>query len=200
MSLSIQCPSCSAQYDVPDGTQGKRVRCKKCQHVFTAVGASAPSKAPVPLSTAPLDPLTGLDLTQFPALPAATAPKFTQLQAEPAWGNRDPLDAPSEGPTDMQMRLVCAGMIGLGLVLAIGSAILHASTGTIYLMAIVLIPLMLVLGIAGLISPNVVRACGKYGGHLPWQYKAIGWGVMGLTFVLMALLLVVLFSAGFKPG
>ena len=114
--------------------------------------------------------------------------------------NRGQVDAPPEGPTDMQMRLVCAGMIGLGLVLAIGSAILHANTGTVYLMAIVLIPLTLVLGIAGLISPNVVRACGKYGGHLPWQYKAIGWGVMGLTLVLMALLLGVLFSAGFKPG
>ena len=95
------------------------------------------------------------------------------------------------------MRLLSAAMLGLGLVLAIGSAIMHANTGTVYLAAVALIPLTFVLGVAGLISPNVVRACGKYGGHLPWQYKAAGWGVMGLSFVLMILLAIVLFAPGF---
>jgi hypothetical protein len=49
----------------------------------------------------------------------------------------------------MQMRLASAGMVGLGLVLAIGSAILHANTGTVYLMAVALIPLTLVLASPG---------------------------------------------------
>jgi hypothetical protein len=100
----------------------------------------------------------------------------------------------------MQMRLVSAGLLGLGVILAVASVIMHATTGSVYLMAVALIPLTLVLGIAGIISPNVVRACGKYGGHLPWQYKAAGWGLMGLSFVLMALLMLLMFSAGFKPG
>jgi hypothetical protein len=58
---------------------------------------------------------------------------------------------------------------------------------------------MLILGVAGLISPNVVRAVGKYGGHLPWQYKAVGWALMGLYFVILILLMVALFAAGFQP-
>jgi hypothetical protein len=44
-----------------------------------------------------------------------------------------------------------------------------------------------------------VRACGKYGGHLPWQYKAAGWGLIGLSFVLMIVLGFALFNAGFQP-
>jgi len=202
MSLSIQCPSCGAQYQVGDDTQGKRVRCKQCQQVFSALVAAPVAAAPLsPLgASSPLDPLGGVDLSQFPTLPAATAPRFSPLPSQPAWANSGGPTGPPEGPTDMQMRLVSGGMLGLGVILAVGSVIMHANTGTVYLMAVALIPLSLVLGIAGLISPNVVRACGKYGGHLPWQYKVIGWGLMGLSFVLMALLMIALFSGGFKPG
>jgi predicted Zn finger-like uncharacterized protein len=203
MSLSIQCPNCGAQYEVSDNTQGKRVRCKKCQQVFAAVSATPVDAAPLsPLGASnPHDPLARVDLSQFPALPAATAPKLSQLPAQPPWGNNSGGPAgPLEGPTDVQMRLVSGGMLGLGVVLAVGSVMMHATTGSVYLMAVALIPLAVVLGIAGLISPNVVRACGKYGGHLPWQYKAVGWGLMGLSFVLMALLMIAMFNAGFKPG
>jgi hypothetical protein len=56
-----------------------------------------------------------------------------------------------------------------------------------------------VLGIAGLISPNTLRAMGKYGGHLPGHYKLIGWGLMGLTLLIMAVLAVAMFMSGFEP-
>lgn len=202
MSLSIQCSNCGAQYEVPDNTQGKRVRCKKCQHVFAAAGVTPVAAAPPsPLAaSSQFDPLGGVDLSQFPSLPTATAPKFSQLPAQPMWGSSGGPAGPPEGPTDTQMRLISAAMLGLGVILAVGSVMMHATTGSVYLAAVALIPLTMVLGTAGVISPNVVRACGKYGGHLPWQYKAAGWGLIGLSFVLMAVLMIAMFSAGFKPG
>jgi predicted Zn finger-like uncharacterized protein len=197
MPLVIHCPNCASRYEVAEATAGKRVRCKQCQTVFTA---EAETLALAPLeNNSPLDPLGGVNLAQFPALPAASAPRFSELPSQSAWpspGSSGGTVRPLEGPSDTQMRLVCAGMIGMGLFLAIGSVIMHNINGTIYLAVIVLIPLMLVLGPAGLISPNVVRACGKYGGHLPWQYKAAGWGVMGLSFVLMILLGIGLLAPG----
>lgn len=199
--MLIHCPNCAARYEVADATAGKRVRCQKCQSVFTAEAAASAPLAPLPASS-PHDPFAGVDLAQFPALPTATAPRYSELPAQSPWppsGSSGELAAPPDGPTDVQMRLVSAAMLGLGLILTIGSAILHANTGTVYLAAVALIPLTLVLGIAGLISPNVVRACGKYGGHLPWTYKAAGWGLIGLSFVLMIALGFALFSAGFQP-
>lgn len=90
-------------------------------------------------------------------------------------------------------------MLALGIAITVGSVALEAAQGTVYLGILILAPLMLVLGVAGLISPDVVRAVGKYGGHLPWHYKAIGWSVMALSFVLMILLMIGLFAAGFRP-
>jgi hypothetical protein len=51
-----------------------------------------------------------------------------------------------------------------------------------------------------MISPNVVRAAGKYGGHLPWHYKAVAWGLMGLCLVITLLLLAGVMMSGYRPG
>jgi predicted Zn finger-like uncharacterized protein len=211
MSITIQCPNCAARYQVDDATSGKRVRCKQCANVFTATGAEAAVPVAPLVSSDPFSPLGGLDLAQLPALPASPQ---QQAATNPAWNAGFPAqpslasafpssfgrtENPSGGPTDMQMRLVCAGMLVFGLILAIGSMILLANTGTVYLAAGVLIPLMIVLGIAGLISPNVVRAVGKYGGHLEWHYKALGYGALVLSFALMILLMIGFFMIGFEP-
>ena len=97
------------------------------------------------------------------------------------------------------MRLVSGGMLAAGIVMIVGTLAVNAATGTVYLAVIALAPLALILGTAGLISPNVVRAVGKYGGHLSWHYKAVGYGVLGLYFVVLILLMVALFLAGFQP-
>lgn len=205
MSLVLHCPSCSSRYQVTDSTAGKRVRCQKCGTNFTASSAGTlPELAPLQ-TVDPLGSLTGADLATLPAAPVS-APR--PLSDNPIWGaalapapgwREAGVSNPSGGPTDTQMRLVCCGMLVLAAILAIASLALHASTGTVYLAVIVFLPLMLVLGIAGLISPNVVRAVGKYGGHLPLHYKAMGWGVMGIAFVLMALGPIAMFFAGFEP-
>ncbi len=62
----------------------------------------------------------------------------------------------------------------------------------------VLAPLAIVLGITGLISPNTVRSLGKYGGHLPRHYKLKGLAVMAFTLLLMILIVVGFFLAGFQ--
>jgi predicted Zn finger-like uncharacterized protein len=201
MPLVIHCPSCSARYQVADSALGKRVRCQKCGTNFTAA-AAAPSPPPAPLAPAgPLDPLAGVDLSQFAALPAAPIHPSANPLAKfgfPGTGNAG-VSNPSGGPTDATMRLVCCGMLALALLMSVGSLLLGATQGTVYLGLVMLVPLMLCLGIAGLISPNVVRACGKYGGHLPGHYKVLGWGVIGLSFLLMILMLVGFFLAGFEP-
>ena len=97
------------------------------------------------------------------------------------------------------MRMVSGGMLAAGIIMVVGSIAMNAANQGVYLAIIALAPLALILGIAGLISPNVVRACGKYGGHLPWQYKAIGYGLMGLYLVILILLMIGLFMAGFQP-
>jgi predicted Zn finger-like uncharacterized protein len=188
MPLAIQCPSCSKRYEVADSFRDKRVRCKQCGQTFTA---ASPAMA-APAANHAGDDWLGAELSQLSS-PAAAAPQPIQQTATTSVSN------PSGGPTDAQMRLVCCGMLALGLVVLVATAAMQAVQGVVSLTILMLTPLMFVLGIAGLISPNVVRACGKYGGHLPPRYKAIGWGLMGLSFVLMMLILVGLFAAGFRP-
>lgn len=188
MSLIISCPNCSKRYQVADKLGGKRVRCQQCGTDFTV--ATMAISPPAPLATT--DMWTDADLSQMPVLPASGP--LRSGSAQPAG-----VSNPSGGPTDAQMRLVCCGMLALALVLSVGTVAMEAAQGTVVLGIVVLVPLMLVLGVAGLISPNVVRAVGKYGGHLPWHYKAIGWGVMGLSLLLMILLTICLFFAGFRP-
>lgn len=36
ISETVKCPACEAVYRIPAGLQGKKVRCKMCQHVFEA--------------------------------------------------------------------------------------------------------------------------------------------------------------------
>src|SRR5438309_4068429 len=47
MPLRIVCPQCDAVYAVPDDLQGKLVRCKQCQHRWTAAAEEKPPATPV---------------------------------------------------------------------------------------------------------------------------------------------------------
>jgi predicted Zn finger-like uncharacterized protein len=42
MAIDVLCPICGASYSLPDAQRGKRVRCKKCEHPFTAQGDQKP--------------------------------------------------------------------------------------------------------------------------------------------------------------
>jgi predicted Zn finger-like uncharacterized protein len=69
MPIHVVCPECRSAYDLIDDQRGKKVRCKKCQVVFTAGASQArredavreveavaerPSRAPVKKAVAPL--------------------------------------------------------------------------------------------------------------------------------------------------
>ena len=204
MPADIHCPQCSQHYQVAESALGQRVRCRQCGHTFTAAATSSP-----PVAGNPLDPLVGV--SQWPALPGSPPPYGganplgMPAFSAPAWNQaampsgRPAVSNPSGGPTDGQMRLVCCGMLAMGLLLSVVSFFLEGATGTIYVAVLLLVPLTLVVGISGLVSPNVVRAMGKYGGHLPSHYKLIGWGLMGVAFLLMLVVSFGVFALGFRP-
>ena len=213
MPISLSCPSCNKPYNVPDTLAGKQVRCQQCSHVFTV---AAPQ--PAALQPVGLDPLLGADLPPLGApLPAAAAlpaaglgtplsPEGRPLGYAP---HRDPyapsnyggpVAPPLEGPTDMQFRLGALGALGIGLLL-IGICVgTYLFDGSVFLWPLFLAPLLFLLGIAGVIDPNVVRAIGKYGKNSPLHYKIIGYSLMGVWLVIMIIIAVLMFQMGFRPG
>jgi hypothetical protein len=91
-------------------------------------------------------------------------------------------------------------MIGFAAALIIVSMLIQAFTGTVFLIVLGLVPLLFILGIAGLISPNVIRGMGQHGGHLPSHYKFIGWGVTGFSILLMIPIMILMYQAGFRTN
>ena len=212
MSISLSCPSCNKPYSVPDTLAGKQVRCQKCSQVFT-VAAAAPA-----LSAAPaLDPLLA-DLPPLgPALPATATLPAAGLGIPLSPGGRPlgyapttdpyapssmagPTAPPLAGPTDMQFRLGAAGSLGLALLLGAICVGTYMFDGSVYLWPVFIAPLLVLVGIAGLIDPNICRALGKYGTHLPFHYKLIAWSLMGVWIVIIGILVVVMVNMGFRPG
>ena len=97
------------------------------------------------------------------------------------------------GPSDKVMRLVGAGLIPVAL---IGLALCIATWDEMSvpkLMLIVFAPFALAYGAAAVVDPNIVRAAGKYGEHLPGKYKlialAVGLVALALSGGLAAMLL-----------
>ncbi|HUE73482.1 MAG TPA: hypothetical protein VMP01_21570 [Pirellulaceae bacterium] len=96
----------------------------------------------------------------------------------------------------------------MGSLAAIGIALLlggicvgsYVFDGSVFLYPLLLAPLLVLIGIAGLIDPNVCRALGKYGKHLPFTYKLIAGSLMAVWFVIVIILVIVMVNLGFKPG
>jgi DNA-directed RNA polymerase subunit RPC12/RpoP len=51
-TVTITCPDCQKQIKAPDSIVGKKIRCKGCEHTFTAE-ADKPSAGPAPAKKAP---------------------------------------------------------------------------------------------------------------------------------------------------
>lgn len=216
MPITLSCPSCQKPYQVPDKLAGKQVRCQQCSHVFTVA-------APQPAAFQPvgLDPLLGADLPPLgPALPATGGTTLTAaglgtplspggrpLGYAPTPGDPfapssygGPTAPPLEGPTDTQFRWGSAGAIGLGLALVGICVVTYAIDESFFVYPLFIAPLLVLIGIAGLIDPNIVRALGKYGKHLPLHYKLMAWAIMGVWLVIVVVLVIVMVKMGFRPG
>jgi hypothetical protein len=98
------------------------------------------------------------------------------------------------------MRLIGGASLLLGIFLLGINFATNALQGAVYVAPLLLGPLMLLLGVAGVVSPNVVRAGGKFGGHLPWQYKAMFYGLMGVWLIIAVAIAIGLAVGGFRPG
>ena len=205
MPRQIQCPKCAKRYQVADAVAGKQVRCQQCQTAFVASAAPRrrgwlPRRSRRPIPSRPECTLWAIPWEHRSAGHLAGG-SARELSIRLRRGHRSAAyQIPPAGPTDVVMRTGQRRNAG-GRTHHDGRQPRDDSprNGTVYLAVIGLAPLALILGTAGLISPNVVRACGKYGGHLSWHYKAIGYGLMGLYLVVLILLMVGLFMAGFQP-
>ena len=203
MPLTIACTKCGKQYQVADHLAGKQVRCQQCATVFT-IAAPAPVEADLdPLGDLSLASLPAADPLKTPALGGGTLNPLGSLPAAKAsaksaadW-HQHGVENPSGGPPDKAMRLGAVGLAAIGLILLIANIVLDQTSGEIYLAPLLLAPLALILGIAGVINPNVVRAAGKYGGHLSWHYKAIGGALVVLSLLASGLLVLGYYAAGY---
>jgi len=214
MPLNIACSQCGKKYQVADQVVGKQVRCQGCGTIFVA--AQPPAKAVAGLQG--LDPLDDLTLAPLPQSPAtlprssgailpstglgSSSKSLNPLGSLPAkapgaaWPQGD-VSNPSGGPPDSTMRLISGGMAVAGCFLLAVNFFMDRTQGAVYIVALLLAPLALIMGVAGMISPNIVRAAGKFGAHLPWHYKAIGAGLMVLYLIVLGLIALGLYSSGY---
>ncbi len=108
--MIVACPNCQSKYNLPDdkiAPTGSKVRCAKCQHVFTALppgkdfdaelsglqAAEAPKPAPPQAATQPAAQKMPWDEDEPAAGPAASA----EPAAKMPWDEDEPAAGPSGG-------------------------------------------------------------------------------------------------------
>ena len=119
--MRIECPSCSAAYDVPDSlvTAGRVVRCARCGGDWTPVAAAA---APEPEAPEPATPPQPPPQPPPPAPAAVTDGAAAQIETTAHPSAMERLAAHAAWPRpSTQLRLAWAASLVL-LVLAAGAA------------------------------------------------------------------------------
>lgn len=169
--MEVSCDKCGRGYRVKPELTGRAVKCKACGNQFTI---------PQPDITSAPDPVVDLSSVGDTPAPFVAASNVAS-----------PLDEATavEGPNDKVMRLISVGLFFAGLLLLVVNHITSVMNSEVYLAALGLGPIALMLGLAGVISPNILRSAGKYGKHLPLRYKLAA-GVFGFAGVAICLLLV----------
>jgi hypothetical protein len=192
MTFVVVCPQCGRKYNLREELAGKQVRCSQCLANFSAQAAADP---PEQL------PILGANYfaeTQ-PAAHSQPGGHYLPSGAWVAAGSVPP--SADTGPSDARFRLIGAAMVGTGLSLAGVTFLMHVYSNEIFLLPLVIIPASLILGVAALINPDINRSLGMWGKHLPWHYRAIGWGLMTVSLILGLMLLVLALSiGGYRPG
>ena len=114
------------------------------------------------------------------AMPSADPPTAADPQSD---------SSPQAGePSDRQFRIGAATLL---LAMVVGIPLCVATFDwhdTHYLMMIAIGPIVAAYSIAGLIDPDLVRAAGRFGGHLPLRCKVIS-GLIGVAGLACSLLL-----------
>jgi hypothetical protein len=170
VKISVACSDCGKRYQIDQQMEGKRAKCAQCGSTFTVHRETNDDAADHLFGDLPTD---GVERQQAGpgALPDATPPPPTSYRA----GSQTPA-----GPTDRQFRLGAAALIPLVL-LGMAGVFFGASARSLAAVVVVgLGPFAIFYGIAALIDPNIVRAAGKFGTHLPRRYKLIA-GLVGIA-------------------
>jgi predicted Zn finger-like uncharacterized protein len=103
--LVINCPECDKEIKVPEDAEGKKIRCKECDHVFVVepprkAAPARPAKAAraVPAKPAPAKPATpAKPVAAKPATPAKPAAKPAKPAAKP---DATPASPPADDDDD----------------------------------------------------------------------------------------------------
>ena len=86
--MIVACPKCESKYNLPEdkiAPTGSKVRCAKCQHIFTAMPPAKDFDAE----------LSGLQAAEAPAAPSA-APKPAAPAQKMPWDDDEPAAGPAE--------------------------------------------------------------------------------------------------------
>lgn len=94
--MIVACPNCQSKYNLPEdkiAPTGSKVRCAKCQHVFTVTPPAPPSAPAQPADDFDAE-LAGLGAAQAPAARPAPQPEPAAPQKMP-WDDDEPAAAPA---------------------------------------------------------------------------------------------------------
>jgi hypothetical protein len=192
MTLVVACPQCDRKYSLREEFAGKQVRCARCSAVFSALAAADP-----------LPELSNLEPNYFAELPpVAHSHPGGAYRPNGIWvagGFAPPTFA--AGRTDTYIRLKGAAAIGGGLLLVAITYLTHVYLGNIFLMLVASIPLFLIIGLTGLIAPDIMRAVGFWEKPPRMPQGASAWGLLAVSLILGLLLVILVFTVGgYKPG
>ena len=97
--MRIACPSCAAEYEVPDAALAggpRRLRCARCGHLFLAELPAPPVEAPPPDRPAPAAGAEPPDLGA--AMPPAEGARAAAAAEPPDAAAEPPAEAPARPP------------------------------------------------------------------------------------------------------
>jgi len=178
-ALSVACDACGKTYKLKPELLGKRVKCAACGAAFVA-SATAGDARPAAASAQPAGSAVAAAKQPFPAVNSQARPASPNKIASPNKpASPTKALASPEGPTDRQLRFW--SLVGVpGAVVGVILVLVMRDLGTKGLFILAFAPFAFCFGIAALIDPNIIRAAGKYGKHLPKRYKLIA-GAVGVV-------------------
>lgn len=160
---SFACDNCGKTFAMRPELLGKRVKCSGCGNVFVVEQQTCdfPASDVVTQRTEMTQPGSSV-----PDVEAARESSLFHMDWE-------------RGPTDRQFRV--GSVVGIAMTILGTLLVLSFERfGIKGLIILALGPFVVFYGFAALVDPNIARAVGKYGKHLPTRYKIIG-GVIGLA-------------------
>lgn len=118
MPVEFNCPTCAGRLRTPDGSEGKKAKCPKCEAIVDVPGEPLiPMSGQTPNTVAPPSGLSSLPTDESKSglgAGSASIPNFSPAHANPT----NPYAAPSGNPSIRPANLAAAGDIEVGSMLS----------------------------------------------------------------------------------